>query len=267
MIPARTARIHLLPAKEAPIVVILRRKPSKVFHLMRWNTETDAIEHGSWFRGRLYPLRCDVSNDGNWMVYLALGAGGNTWNGVCKLPWLMTACEAENVGTYHGGGYWADGKTLLTNGWSGIRTVEKFPFALSPLSTTYSEDEGVLYPRMERDGWRRAVPPGKEGALEGTKKRAAIPRGDAGWEHQPSPKHPVLRCFYRSYLQRGRTFEFRLEGYPDVLDANVEWATWDSLGQLVVARSGEVEKYRLSDLAKGKRTFGRSFEDLEPPEA
>lgn len=260
-----TARIHLLPAREAPIVVIIRRKPSKVFHVMRWNTETDAIEHGSWFRGKLYPLRCDVSFDGDWMVYLALGAGENTWNGVCRLPWLKTACEAENNGTYDGGGYWADRRTLLTNDWSGISSGEKLPFKLSSMSTVYRGDEGVLYPRMERDGWMRTGPAGKDGALEGTMKRATIPGDDGGWEHQPSPKHPLLRCFYRGYLQHGRTFEFRLDGHPGLLDPSVDWANWDALGQLVVARSGGIEKYTLSDLAKGKTTFSRSFEDLEPP--
>jgi hypothetical protein len=114
---------------------------------------------------------------------------------------------------------------------------------------------------MERDGWRRAGP------AESTKKLAAM-RNDTGWEHQPSGKHPLLRCFYRGYRdQQGRTFEFGLEGHPDVVDLTVDWATWDSIGQLVVARSGGIEKYRLSDLAKGKTTFSRCFEDLEPPDA
>jgi hypothetical protein len=55
------ARIHLLPAKAAPYVVVLRRKPTKWFHVLRWNTETDLIEHGSWFKGTLYSERADVS--------------------------------------------------------------------------------------------------------------------------------------------------------------------------------------------------------------
>jgi hypothetical protein len=244
--PTRTtARIHLLPAKEAPVVVIIRRKPSKVFHVMRWNTGTDAIEHGSWFRGTLYPMRCDVAFDGNWMVYLAMGATGDTWNGLCKLPWLKTVSESENDGAWNGGGYWKDRRTLLTNGWSRTKGEKKLPFKLSPLVTEHGEDEGVLYPRMERDGWKRAGPFGKA--------------------YQPSAKHPTLRCFYRGHLEHGRTFEFSLEGYPGLLDRGVDWATWDSLGQLVVARSGAVEKYRLSDLPDRKPSFHLSLEDLGPP--
>lgn len=48
-------RIHLLAAREAPVVVILQRKRNKLFHVITLDTETDAINEGSWFRGMLYP--------------------------------------------------------------------------------------------------------------------------------------------------------------------------------------------------------------------
>jgi hypothetical protein len=31
MLPAQLARIHLLPAKKAPVVVVIRRKPTRLF--------------------------------------------------------------------------------------------------------------------------------------------------------------------------------------------------------------------------------------------
>ena|SRR5437762_157245 len=148
-----TARIHLLPAKEAPYVVIVRRKPSKTFHIIRWNTEKDEFEHGSWFRGKLYPMRSDVSFDGQWMVYLAMGDGGNTWNGCCRLPFLKTYLEGENFGTWNGGGYWKDNKTLTTNRWTDQRG--SVPFKVEVMSAGQGEDFTVLPLRMERDGWKR----------------------------------------------------------------------------------------------------------------
>ncbi|MDX2211870.1 MAG: hypothetical protein SFY66_01155, partial [Oculatellaceae cyanobacterium bins.114] len=102
------ARIHLIPAKASPYVLIIRRKPSKCFHLILWNTQIDTLEYGSWFHGKLYPKRCDISFDGQWMVYLAMGASGNTWNGVCRLPYLRTVAEGSAMGTWFGGGYWSD---------------------------------------------------------------------------------------------------------------------------------------------------------------
>ncbi|MEM7773351.1 MAG: hypothetical protein AAF327_22955, partial [Cyanobacteria bacterium P01_A01_bin.37] len=96
MKPAQPARIHLLPAKRSPYVLVIRRKPSKCFHIIRWNTKTDRLEHGSWFNGKLYPKRCDISFDGQWMVYLAMGDSGNTWTPalarslyLCSFSWRI----------------------------------------------------------------------------------------------------------------------------------------------------------------------------------
>src|SRR4051812_45232560 len=104
---APAARIHILPAREAPVAIVIRRKPSKCFHVLRWHTDTGKIEPGSWFNGKLYSLRADISFDGAWMVYLALGSTGETWNGLCRPPWLKTVVDAPNTGAWFGGGYWA----------------------------------------------------------------------------------------------------------------------------------------------------------------
>ena len=71
--PVRS-RIHLLAAREAPVIVILQRKRTKLFHVITVDTETHAIDEGSWFRGMLYELGCDVSFDGKFMVYQARGS-------------------------------------------------------------------------------------------------------------------------------------------------------------------------------------------------
>lgn len=99
------ARLHLLPAKEAPVVVVVRRKPSRLFHIIRVNTDKGTYEEGAWFTGKLYAMRCDVSFDGNWFVYLALGGKGQTWNGISMLPRLTCIAESNNLGTWFGGGY------------------------------------------------------------------------------------------------------------------------------------------------------------------
>jgi hypothetical protein len=130
------ARIHLLPSKGSPYVAVIRRKPSKVFHIIRWNTKDDSLEYGSWFKGKLYPKRCDISFDGQWMVYLAMGSKGNTWNGVCQLPRLKTYLEAGNYGTWFGGGYWKTEKELLLNGWREELTG-RIPFQLGKLISQF----------------------------------------------------------------------------------------------------------------------------------
>ncbi len=111
------ARLHLLPAKEAPYTIILRRKPTNWFHVMRWNTQTDHMEHGSWYAGTLYPKRADVSFDGDWLVFLAMDPGSNTFNRMARPPLLTPIVEVPADGTYRGGDYWESASQLHLNGW------------------------------------------------------------------------------------------------------------------------------------------------------
>jgi hypothetical protein len=69
-------RIYALLARSAPRAVIFRRGPSKKVLLLGWNTATDEIEEGQWFRGRIYERRCDLSPDGKLLLYFAATSGG-----------------------------------------------------------------------------------------------------------------------------------------------------------------------------------------------
>lgn len=261
MKPAEPARIHLLPAKASPYVVVIRRKPSKCFHIIRWNTKSDQLEYGSWFRGKLYPKRCDVSFDGEWMVYLAMGSAGNTWNGICRLPYLRTVAEGLNMGTWFGGGYWRDRKTLLLNQWQPEQGT--VPFKLDTMEAEFGgEDLSVLYARWARDGWqRRGDHYGTRRKLKGTSKYVVDHHEDDGWQHRPSSKHPTLVVRYVGYLTHGYTFRFTLENFPDLLDDHVDSASWDSLGNLVYSRKGILYQYSLADLKTG---HPGTVLDLEP---
>lgn len=250
---------------------MIRRKPSRWFHLIVWNTQTDEFIHGSWLNGTLYPLRSDVSFDGRYLVYLAMVKPARTWNGLCELPWLKTIDEARNTGTWHGGGYWSDEFTLHTNGWdwdyqSGPpgRAGTGGRFRVVAEYAAYGGHEGVLYPRMERDGWQRQGPFGTDRELKNARQYTAVRDGDAGWKWERSPEHPALYCFYRGYFSR-HSFEFAMPEYPGVIDPDVDWTCWDALGQLIVARDGRVERYSLADLATGRPGLVQSFEDLQPP--
>lgn len=256
------ARMHLLRANAAPIVVIIRRKPSILFHIIKWNTAENTFEHGSWFNGKLYPMRCDISPDGEWMVYLAMGQRGQTWNGICKVPWLKTFAEAKNTGTWYGGGYWDGSDTLQLNNWH--TESRELPFKIQTRSDSqYGEDEGVLFHRMKVAGWKRAGDNwGENRRIENINTYQIECVGDDGWQFQPTPKHPILRTKYIGYLEKGRTFRFSFDEYPDLLDEKVEWATWDFSGNLVFARQGTVNLYRREHLGSGTPTFAQSFETL-----
>jgi hypothetical protein len=134
--PVRS-RIHLLAAKEAPVLVILQRKRAQLCHVSVVNTETLQVEHGSWFRGALYPLRSDVSFDGQHMVYMALGRNGrDSWSGVCCLPWLTTLFD-ENCYGRSSGGCFTGRDALQTHWWGSTQRVAakaaELPFIVTPI--------------------------------------------------------------------------------------------------------------------------------------
>jgi len=226
------ARIHLLPAKDAPYVVIIRRKPSKTFHIIRWNIEHDEFEHGSWFTGHIYVHRSDVSFDGKWMVYLARGARGTTWNGVCLLPYLKTYLEADAPDTWGGGGHWKNSQTLLTCSWT--TTKGAAPFQVE-------NGQGEVYvQRMKRDGW-----------IHNEKKKS--------WLWQFHHRGATLEAIYHRHMA---DCEFRLREFPELLDKEVEWATFATNGDLVFARLGCVYRYSRNDLRRGKPGFTADLNGL-----
>lgn len=268
------ARIHLLAAKEAPYVVIIRRKPSRLAHIMRLNTQTDEIEHGSWFRGRIYEKRCDLSFDGQHMIYLAMGSHAETWNGVCQPPFLKTLVHWENTGTWYGGGLFRSENRLELNEVHSVEDARKaiadmetpLPFEVGFLTKPgHSEDEGVLYPRLERDGFARVGPMGTMSRGR-SKNYSVICEDDPGWVKRPTPDHPELRLRYRGYFSEvGRDFEWDIPELPGLLDEEVSWAVYDSLGQLIVARQGVVYRYTLEDLHSRMPSAVFDFEDLVKP--
>jgi len=235
------------------VLVVLQRKRAKLFHVVTVDTRRNRIEEGSWFRGKLYPLRCDVSFDGNFMVYLAMGTRGTTWNGLCRLPWLTTLIDVKNTGAWFGGGFFEKATLLRSNGWStgNANLHERAPLSVTPYRSRYGgEDLGVIFERFERDGYKR----------DGTV-----------WSRKYSKRHPELTAHYLGYFSHtiptmpaGYTFSFSLDDYPELLDG-ASWATWDLDGNLWVARPGAVQKFNLADLREGKASFSIDLDRYEPP--
>src|SRR5262245_24882898 len=253
------SRIHLLVAKNAPTVVIVQRKRAKLFHIVTVDASKRRVEQGSWFRGKLYALRCDVSFDGKHMVYLAMGDKGQTWNGVCRLPWLSTLTEADNTGAWFGGGYFADKKLLRTNGWGHADFYPPkrsgAPFRLEPYYSRYGgEDLGVVYERLERDGFRRL---GENWGTEqnlGTRRLQGACEGDDGWGRQVAVGLPMPKLSYSRHPDLGYAVPLWFDEYPELL-TGASWTNWDYNVDLWVSRPRMVEQYTLNDLSRGAPSF------------
>ncbi len=268
----RTARIHLLAARDAPLVVVLRRKPSKMFHVLGWNTRTDVLEPGSWFNGRLYEKRCDVSPDGAWLVYFGAGPGSmKTWTGLAHPPWLRAVAWFEGTGTWLGGGFWRDARTLCVTAYPGWATPEPHPSAPKLPFTVerhdWRRDAGdleVLTHRFDRDWVFDAAASAPVHAV-GRGGNWSTRGVTWTWTRKPTARHPTLRVRGPLATAESATgFAFSLDENPALL-ADADWADYDALGQLVFARAGVLYRCALADLRAGRITQSIDLEPLQPP--
>jgi hypothetical protein len=263
---AHRSRIHLLAAREAPIIVVLQRKRARLFHLITLDTQSHRINEGSWFRGVLYAIQSDVSFDGRFMVYLARGEHGETWSGLCRLPWLRTLVHVEKPPT--GGGYFSGPGDLKTHGWGcreKVFSAEDVPFTIERDPKRHFGNElANIYGRFERDGFTRLGSSwGEEQVLE-TPRYRVVCTGDDGWGRRPARGYPELQVRYMGFLAGRFEFAFALEGHQEVLNG-ANWATWDSANSLWVAKPGVVEQYTVNDLRRGTPSFSLDVDRFEPP--
>ncbi len=104
------ARLFVIPAKLEPTAVILRRGPSRWYHVIKWDTQRDTFEHGAWVKGRIYEDKCDVSPDGRLLLYfIHQGSRFRTpftdaWTAISRVPWLQALVVWPQGQTYGGGG-------------------------------------------------------------------------------------------------------------------------------------------------------------------
>src|SRR5579862_6574439 len=265
MPPAKArSRIHLMAAKNAPVMVILQRKRAKLFHVITVSTDKHRINEGSWFRGVIYAIDSDVSFDGKFMIYKARGANGDTWSGICHLPWLKTLVHIDTPIT--GGGYFSGPLDLKTHGWDcrGKILASDIPFSITQdTKRHFGYELAVIYGRFERDGFMRLGDAWGQEKVFRTPNYHVVCTGDDGWGHCPARGYPELQVRYLGFFNGAFKFIFTLDGHPKLLE-DASWATWDSEKTLWVARRGIAEQYTLHDLRTGTPSFTLNVDQFEP---
>lgn len=68
-LPPYRTRLSVLFASDAPMAVILRRGPRRLYRLVSWNLADDTFERGQWMRGTV--KLCDLSPDGSKLLHWA----------------------------------------------------------------------------------------------------------------------------------------------------------------------------------------------------
>ena len=69
------AKLHAILPRKGDKAVVFRRGPSSCVAVIGWDLGKDTFTIGQWLRGRLYPFRCDLSPDGEYLLYFAAKYG------------------------------------------------------------------------------------------------------------------------------------------------------------------------------------------------
>jgi hypothetical protein len=260
-------RLFGIPARDAPVVAVLRRGPSDWSHVGRWDVDALTYESGAWLHGTLYPQRCDVSPDGRWLCYFALKAGGrwsagSTYVAVSRLPWLTALAAWGTNGT------WTRGLHFVTD-------RDSWPLE--------DPDEGDAAPLRARYGLAHTRPASFAVERRGgwTETAGTPPQGDHDvWDEKRAERIVLERRSPRDgrvLTVRGGQAAFRsgpdgwwlpaLYAVDDQVLDDVQWADWSADGRLLVATVDGRLQVRDGSTASGEVDLAALSPDPQPPPA
>ena len=281
-------RLYGILARRSPTALVFRRGPSKQVLLLRWDTSSDKIEYGQWFKGRIYERRCDLSPDGDLLVYFAAKYKEplRSWTAISRPPYLTALAMWPKGDGWGGGGHFQsqrrmalnhrDGEMSLGEGFKLPKSLRVEQFGERP---GWGEDDPIWSTRLERDGWMLTSVPQKTKHDFGAK---------VGWEFDPpikwrkrNPKWPDRYSLEMAILgihERDGPWYFiehsiiRKDGQVDRIGRS-DWADWSHTGDLLFAMDGSLyrlkcEKGELTSLEQALTVADLSnlrFENREAP--
>ncbi len=236
------ARLYVFLAREAPIAVIFRRGPSEWAQMIKWHTDTDTFEVGQWLHGRIYPEYCDLSPDGQLLVYFAGKFNQKTmrddkfaWTAISKPPYFTALDIQFSQGTRGGGGVFPDSHRIwFHNRTDQIWCLQTLPIsAANPPSPIDQADFPYTYPeRMRRHlgGWHEI----------GHADTSRYPR--LIWQRTVNHLSLTYREINTSKKPQSLTvYTLKLDNLDSEINlTGVPWADFDQQGRLVVAKEGRL---------------------------
>jgi hypothetical protein len=229
-------RLFCRLARQAAVGLIVRRGPSTWVQLSLWHTDTDEIEYGQWFHGRLLEDRCDLSPDGSLFIYFASKYGRSqfdTWTAISRPPYFTALALWPLGDSWGGGGLFVDGKAVLLGHNPSAAPAHKEHEPPSWLKVSmYSGGLGEIMPlsseRLFRDGWTRL----QTGVWPPDRKVLKLLEPEIFQKRHPDGKH-VLLMKYLGYDSKRYgspwTYEFSLKDTTRDQETLLEGATWADL--------------------------------------
>jgi hypothetical protein len=157
-------RVFIITALEAETAIVFRRGPSNWFHLLKWDMSKDRFESGAWFRGSMYPEKCDLSPDGELLLYFVLQGNksrtsySHAWTAVSRVPWLTALGLWPQGTTYGGGGRFVGNRNIVIRAGNAAPHPDHPGKGLSvelgnpPVHTSTDEVQGATWSGRDRNG-------------------------------------------------------------------------------------------------------------------
>lgn len=267
--PTASCRLYAILARDGRSAVVFRRGPTRQVLVLRWWLDSDTIEPGQWLKGRIYERRCDLSPNGDLLIYFAAKSetSMSTWTAVSRTPFLSALALWPWVGSWGGGGVFDDATTIRLHHLSPdapiFRTTRDARELWHPLGPDRSEVLPNNYRvhgwgdktgnrtedeyRITRDGWT-LVAKGETGTYGDTPGYSWVLTAPELYERASSDttvgKPLILRRTLKAIGQRdgpwyAEDFDVRVSNGTVLRHiADCSWADWHSNGDLLFALDG-----------------------------
>lgn len=268
--PEAACRLYAILARDGRSAVVFRRGPTRQVLVLRWWLGDDRIEPGQWLKGRIYERRCDLSPNGDLLIYFAAkwDTPLQTWTAVSRTPHL-TALALWPKGDAWGGGGVFDGPMIIglnhrtedTPQLPQARGPEKqalpknYKFRRWSEHAGYGEDNPIESHRMMRDGWVLFAE-GDEETRSGTDGYFVRMKTPEIYERAAPRGGLVLRRILKGIGRQGGPWydeDFaivRPDGTQLRLIQQCGWADWQANGDLLIAREGCLYRLKSASAAE-----------------
>jgi hypothetical protein len=277
-------RLYAILARKSARAVLFRRGPSKRVLLISWDTSDDTFDEGQWLNGRIYERRCDLSPDGDLLIYFAASYRKPyfSWTAISRPPFLTALALWPKGDAWGGGGLFETKRHLLLN--HRANEMELAPDFRVPswLKVTpfgkhpgWGEDDPIWSTRLERDGWRYIG--GGRFKVDRTARVLITHNPPIVWEkdHPQEPNRYVLRMSITGikekdgpwYLTEHEVLD-RSSGETSSLGRS-DWADWSASGDLLYAQKGKLYRCECEVPLRPRmlQDFSdKAFRELAPPQ-
>jgi len=240
-------RLQVLLARSAPVGVIFRRGPTQWVQVIKWNTKSDEFEPGQWFHGRLYVGRSDLSPDGSLLIYFAAKFNKKespneeqayAWTAVSRPRYLSALARWPKDDCWQGGGLFTGSKDVFLNHKPEAANPDPkhLPkdIRVKPNPDARGEDDPILVPRMERDGWSFVQWLDYDYAGRHTKRPAIFEK-----IHKKQQLTLRVEKYHDNQNERWVCILVREDGKQHEIGIGT-WADFDQQGRIVFASEGKL---------------------------